>query len=976
VVFSGGVSQFADFASLNDDVALDDLEFDLLTGPFDAERGVYLWRENAAPDERLTQVTRDYVDPATGQSYSFDFKPSYDADISGNGEWVAFVSHLDVDGTETGPDDPDIFIRTALGDDPPVRISKTPNGTEAVATQGDLKQATPVVSDDGRFVAFVSNATLLDDTSNDTPSVFLYDRDADQDEMFDEAGGTSMTRITAARLEAIYSVALDDDGLAVSVTQRTEQGTDEWAVYRRDTQASSFDERAPRVRSLSNALDSTTDLSNDGRTALVRDGQQMYVVNVPPSEVVFPELEPSQAWPDRVFRPVVQDPVNTATGALVAAVTDVAAPNGAPMLSLNRNYNSQRGGGGALGDGWRSNWDTSIVDFADPVFVDDHGGRYTFVGDGSGGYVRPSEILADLERDGVGWVLRWFDGATWRYDDQGRLASKTDWNGTSVTVTRDVLGLISSVAASTGDTIEFTYTSDTPAGPRLAAVTASDGRAANYDYTNGLLTDAANPDGAARYEYDDNSRIVAETDATDVAVHSTVYDDQGRVAQQTLATGEQTTFIYDVDNRTTTVTDVTSGDTVTYAFDEAGRLLSITDPAGNTTTTAWNVDGLAEGSTDRLGHSPTATYDANGNLTTVTDPVRGTTSYVYDGSNRVISVTEPTGAVTTMTYGGNERLPSTVTDALGGTTTFDVVDGLVVSTTDADGITTTYNYDNNRRMTSMTNGLGNTWTYGYDAVGRRTTETTPLGHATSRTFDDAGRVLTTTAADGGTTTYTYDPDGRVLTTTDPIGAVTTNTYDPDTGLLATTTDPAGRVTSYAYNALGELTSTTANDGGVTETDYGTLGRVTATRDPLGRETTYAYDANGNRTDVVAPDGGATRTEYDTSGRIAALEDPLGRRTTNSYDEFGRLTAVTHPDGTTTSYSYDLLDRQTVINAPDGGTTTTSFTPAGRTDTLTDPEGGVTSYGYDAAGQAATITDPNGNTTSYTYDPDGRQTSVR
>ena len=692
------------------------------------------------------------------------------------------------------------------------------------------------------------------------------------------------------------------------------------------------------------------------------------------------DVDPDRLASPASYMPVIADPVNTASGALVDSEVDLSAPAGAPYLQLARHYDSRRASSTVLGRGWRTNWDAALeFDGDDVVLRDAHGAPFRFTSDGSTGYVRAPEMLAELSPDGVEWHLDWFSGQTWVFDAAGRLSSIQDWAGRTATISRNVDGTIATVVGDTGASMTLTYATHSDGTARLTAAEMSDGRRVDYSFTDdgadvGLLASVDNPASATTFEYS-NGRIAREIDTFGSVVHDTEYDNDGRVVRQTLPTGEVTQFAYDDVARTTTVTDVGSGDVVVYEFGPDAKLISITDPGGNQTFTSWNSDGQLIKFVDRLGHVPAATYDTNGNLTSVTDPVRGTTTYVYDSSNRVVSVTEPTGATTTLDYEGLERLPSSVTDGLGHTTLFDVVDGLVVSVTDPDGVSVAYGYDAQRRMVSTTNGLGDVWTYGYDAVGRRTSETTPLGHVTSRTFDDAGRVVSSTAADGGETTYSYDGEGRVLSVTDPVGAVTSNTYDPVTGLLASTTDPVGRVTSYTYDALGQLTAVTNNDGAVSETDYGTLGRVTATRDALDREVTYAYDANGNRTEVNAPDGGVSRTEYDTAGRITALEDPLGRRTSHTYDEFGRLVTVTQPDGTTMSYTYDLLGRRVTVTAPDGGVTSTGFTPAGRTDSVTDAEGGVTSYGYDLVGRLESVTDPNLHTTTIGYDADGRRTAV-
>lgn len=970
VTFSGRVD--ATNASVHD-FAVDDADEVCNPGLCDTDDDVYVLD---VVDNETTMITG-----------SVDGVASDQPTISDDGNWVAFSSNGNFDDrSDHSATGRDVFVVDRADRSSFERISVTPDDELAVtADQAPGRSVRPRLSHDGRFVAYVSDAASLVDETWSGFGVFVHDRDRDDDAVFDEVGETTTTRASAVSADRPDWPGISDDGLTVSWVADTAAGS-ELVVVERDSlvaqQITAFE--YARATPLASDAAPIARLSNNGGSYALHGRDSNGTPRVFFGDLTrpgrFSQMPPGAGLGNYPSRPTVADPVNTATGALVMDATDLPAPGGTPELRLTRSYNSTRLTEGVLGIGWVTNWDARVETSGTSVtFVDAHGRPFEFVPDGAD-WLRPDELRAELEVADDGFTIAWHNGQDWHFDTGGNLTVIENWDGTTTTITRTPDGLIEQIVASTGATMTWSYIVDSDGEPRVASIGLTDGRTVTYSYdeshplTGGVLALVDNPDGTTTYEHDESARITSEL-SDGVTAHVTTYDTRGRVVRQQLSTGEVTEFVYDDTALTTEVIDTTSGDVSTYAFGETGELVSITDPMGNQTTATWSADGQPLGSTDRLGHSPSATYDERGNLTSVTDPVRGTTIYVYDSLNRVVSVTEPTGATTTMSYEGVERLPASVTDALGASTTFDVVDGLVVSVTDPDGVTVTYGYDAQRRMTSMTNGLGDTWTYGYDAVGRRTSETTPLGHVTSHTFDDAGRMLTSTAADGGTTTYNYDADGRVLSVADPVGAVTSNTYDPVTGLLATTTDPVGRVTNYSYNALGELTSVTANDGAVSETDYGTLGRVTATRDPLGREITYAYDANGNPTEVIAPDGGVSKTEYDPAGRITALEDPLGRRTSHAYDEFGRLSTVTAADGTTTSYTYDLLGRQVTVVAPDGGVSSTGYTPAGRTSSITDAEGGVTSYGYDLAGRLNQITDPVGHTTTVDFDADGRRIAV-
>ncbi|HET9031990.1 MAG TPA: hypothetical protein VFN25_03695 [Dokdonella sp.] len=111
--------------------------------------------------------------------------------ISDDGRWVIFSS----DQSDLVPDDSnsttDVFVR-----------DRKTNATRRLSLRPDGSQATgssymPHASRDGRFVSFVSgDRELVADDNNFRADVFLLDRDADANGVFDEAGGTSLTRIS------------------------------------------------------------------------------------------------------------------------------------------------------------------------------------------------------------------------------------------------------------------------------------------------------------------------------------------------------------------------------------------------------------------------------------------------------------------------------------------------------------------------------------------------------------------------------------------------------------------------------------------------------------------------------------------------------------------------------------------------------------------------------------------------------------
>ncbi len=130
--------------------------------------------------------------PEAGNDYSSN--PA----INGNGRFVAFQSYAsnlvakDTNGTQ------DVFVRDLLlGTTSLISVNSAGSDSGASSFPGSFD---PAISDSGRYVAFVSNATDLVKgvTIDVVPNAYVRDRDADEDGIFDEtgAGETSTTLLS------------------------------------------------------------------------------------------------------------------------------------------------------------------------------------------------------------------------------------------------------------------------------------------------------------------------------------------------------------------------------------------------------------------------------------------------------------------------------------------------------------------------------------------------------------------------------------------------------------------------------------------------------------------------------------------------------------------------------------------------------------------------------------------------------------
>lgn len=112
--------------------------------------------------------------------------------ISGDGRYIAFSSSSDtlVTGDTNGTSD--VFVKNNETGEI-VRVSVDSNGGEANDYSGS-----PVLSRDGRFVAFASSANNLvaNDRVDAVTDIFRHDRDADGNGVFDEPGGIETIKVS------------------------------------------------------------------------------------------------------------------------------------------------------------------------------------------------------------------------------------------------------------------------------------------------------------------------------------------------------------------------------------------------------------------------------------------------------------------------------------------------------------------------------------------------------------------------------------------------------------------------------------------------------------------------------------------------------------------------------------------------------------------------------------------------------------
>jgi RHS repeat-associated protein len=552
-------------------------------------------------------------------------------------------------------------------------------------------------------------------------------------------------------------------------------------------------------------------------------------------------------------------------------------------------------------------------------------------------------------------------------------------SGSAVTIQRDSQRRITSITDPTGKGFTYTYDVD----GNLATATDRVNNVTKFRYSQVFphyLTEIIDPRGvrAMRNDYDDDGRLISQTDAAghattfthdvgnrretivgrDGSTNVVEYDVRGNITKQIDEEGGITLHTYDAHDNETSKTDP-NGHTWSHEFDDRDLETKTTDPLGKVTTRTYHPLGKVLTETDPLGHTKTSGYDIFGNLVSSKDALENATTYNYtpDGAN-LRTVTDPAGHITSYFY---DRY------------------GFMTSSRDRLGNVTTYTNDaNGRRLTesrtrTTPSGVETLVTkFTYDDSGRAVKTENPDGSVVRTTYNSIGKVATTVDALERTTTMTYDDLGQLIRTTHPDGKFEETTYD-ENGRRSSSKDAGGRITSYEYDRLGRLVKTTLPGGAVTRAGYDPGGRQVSTTDARGKITAYGYDDAGRRTTVTDPLNHTTTYGYDDAGRNTSIKDARGFTTSFAYDDADRRTSTTFPDSTGTSSIYDKVGQRTSETDQAGRTTKFAYDFEGRLVTVTDALEHVTSYSYDEAGNRVSQIDANTHETKFEYDQLGRQT---
>ena len=226
--------------------------------------GVYLYDRET---EETEQISVNDAEEAANRAAT-------NADISADGRFVVFQSDADnlVEGDTNEASD--IFVRDRQLNTT-VRLSLALDGT-----QGNGASSQAVISADGRFVAFSSDASnLVENDTNNTADIFVYDLETQTVERISVASdgteGDGFSRAPSLSADGRY---VSYDSLATNLVADDTNGKGDVFVYDRETQTTE------RVSISSEGEESNNfafnhDISSDGRYVSYSSGATNLVEN-------------------------------------------------------------------------------------------------------------------------------------------------------------------------------------------------------------------------------------------------------------------------------------------------------------------------------------------------------------------------------------------------------------------------------------------------------------------------------------------------------------------------------------------------------------------------------------------------------------------------------------------------------------------------------------------------------------------------
>ncbi|WP_347331846.1 RHS repeat-associated core domain-containing protein [Marinimicrobium locisalis] len=584
--------------------------------------------------------------------------------------------------------------------------------------------------------------------------------------------------------------------------------------------------------------------------------------------------------------------------------------------------------------------------------------RTRFEYDGQGNRVRVINALYQTteitNHDAAGRPVRLVDpnGVVTEldYDARGRLI-RQQTGGAVASFERDRVGQLTRLTLPDGTHLSYEY----DAAHRLTAIEATDGERVEFQH------DAMGNVTTERI-HDVGGQLVKR--------HTQVFDELGRLLEQTSADGGVRRYGYDVNSNRVSTLDERSNETQ-RAYDALDRVSEVIDPALGETHYTYNSRDQISSVTDPEGLTTHYRYDGLGNLVEVTSPDTGLTTFEYDSAGNRISRQDARGVRTEYDYDALNRLTAVRYPDFPGENVsyhYDSEDpgrngiGRLTRVEDPSG-TTRYFYDhlgNVTRKETELNGHALTVEYQYDRAGQLTGVTYPSGQQLSLTRDTQGRVSALHTRLNGQSSdqvladsIDYLPFGPLSQVTYGNGLQEVRTHDLDyrlTGIELGDSDPLRR-RLYEYDAVNNITriEDPTNTGNAVDYAYDPINRLVEAINS-DYDLQFSYDPVGNRTDKTT-DGVAENYQYATDSHHLLLKGTQNYQ----YDAVGN----TINNGT---YQFEYSAANRMVQASQSGTTVADYThnALGQRVIKALPDGTVIHYLYNEQGQLIGEYDSAGN----------------
>jgi RHS repeat-associated protein len=416
--------------------------------------------------------------------------------------------------------------------------------------------------------------------------------------------------------------------------------------------------------------------------------------------------------------------------------------------------------------------------------------------------------------------------------------------------------------------------------------------------TRGRVTSTAQDDKTETYSYNALNLVTAVTDPLGRTM-SFEYDPDGRPTKRTLVDGRQVSISYDADGNVTTITPP-GRPAHTFAYDAVDQGTGYTPPpvpnGGAATQLHFNRDRQPTLAIRPDGAQVAYGYDTAGRLNSIGAP-SGSYQFSYDATTGLLASATAPGVALTYTRDG--VFPTTIvwSGAVNGAIAVAYDNNLrPVSKGVTGGTNTLYAYDDDGLVTAAgpemitrdaANGRVNATSVGvvsdtvtYDSTGAISDRATSVNGtplvAFHYTRDAGGRITSIVESPGGaspdTTSFTYDTAGRLASVTRGSTAGATYSFDANSNRVSRITpssndsgtyDDQDRVLTYGgatftYTSNGEIASRTST-AGTTTYGYDSLGRLVSVSLADGRHVDYVLDARGRR--VVKKIDGAVVSKF-------------------------------------------------------------------------------------------------------------------